>query len=203
MRFKEFVKQLQLFTLFLLFLPILAHSQGSKASEPKKFSDKFFYGGALGLTVGSVTQVDIIPVAGIWVIPQWSIGVGGRYSYYSQKAFFVGSPTQTYRSHMWGGSVFTQILPIPDLSEITPIPLKGGLFFHGEYETLYIDRRILNPFDANEIGKTWVELWLVGFGFRQKIGEKAALNIMLLWEISNSSFSPYPQNPMLRVNFTL
>jgi hypothetical protein len=178
---------------------------GQKSSEYKleKFSDKLFFGGALGLTVGDITQIDIIPVAGIWVIPQWSLGIGGRYSYYSHRGYFIGGPSEPYRTHIWGGSVFTQILPIVDFSEVLPIPVHGGIMFHGEYEKLYLDRKLIDPFTSSATSKTWIDLYLVGVGYRQRIGEKAALNILLLWEISNSSYSPYKQNPMLRVNITL
>ncbi|PKP36498.1 MAG: hypothetical protein CVT98_07735 [Bacteroidetes bacterium HGW-Bacteroidetes-15] len=187
------------FTLFVS----LTNGQVRTVEETKEFKDKIFWGGAIGLTVGDITQIDIIPVAGIWFIPQWSVGIGGRYSYYSHKGYFIGGPSEPYRSHIWGGSVFTQILPIVDFSEVLPIPLRGGIMLHGEYERLYIDRKMVDPFASNLTGKTWVELFLVGVGYRQRLGEKAALNIMLLWEVSNNNFSPYPQNPMLRVNLTL
>ena len=189
----------------LIFLFLIASTSvfGQSGGEPKKFSDKLFFGGSLGLTVGDITQIDVVPVAGIWVIPQWSLGVGGRYTYYSHKGYVIGGPSEPYRTHIWGVSAFTQILPIPDFSEVLPINVKGGIMLHGEYERLLIDRQMTNPFTTSAQGKTWVELYLVGFGYRQRIGEKAALNIMLLWEVSNSDFSPYPQNPMLRVNFTI
>ena len=195
----NFPKRLAL--IIVLFIAMLAN--GQERSEPKRFSDKLFFGGSLGLSVGHVTQIDIVPVAGIWVIPQWSLGIGGRYSYYSHKGYVIGGPSNPYRTHIWGASAFTQIVPIPDFSELLPVNIKGGVFFHGEYERLLIDKQRINPFTTTSKGKTWVELYLVGFGYRQRLGEKAALNIMLLWEVSKNSFSPYPQNPMLRVNFTI
>ena len=150
-----------------------------------------------------ITQIDIIPVAGIWVIPQWSVGVTGRYSYYSHKGYFFGGPSQPYRTHILGYSAYTQVLPIPDFSEVTPLKIKGGIMFHAEYERLFLDRRMVDPTAINQTGKTWVELYLLGVGYRQRLGDRAALNIMMLWELSESKFSPYPQNPMLRVNFTV
>ncbi len=195
----KFPKNLVL-TLALL-IPILTN--GQRRNEPKSFSDKLFFGGSVGLNIGHVTQIDIVPVAGIWVIPQWSLGVGGRYSYYSHKGYIIAGHSEPYRTHIWGASAFTQIVPIPDFSELLPVNIKGGVFFHGEYERLLIDKQRINPFTTTSKGKTWVELYLVGFGYRQRLGEKAALNIMLLWEVSKNNFSPYPQNPMLRVNFTI
>lgn len=167
--------------------------------EPQKFSDKLFFGGTLGLTFGTVTQVDIVPIGGIWVIPQWSIGVGGRYTYFSRRSLFQGS--QVLRTHIWGISGFTQILPIPDFSRIAPVDVHGGIILHGEYEGLYLEQKMFDPL-ASLTGKTWIHLYLAGFGYRQLLGERAALNILLLWELSNNRFSPYVSNPILRVNVT-
>ncbi len=186
-----------------LFLIILFLGIKTSNAQSSRLKDKFFFGGALGLTVGTITQFDFVPVAGMWVIPQWALGVGGRYSYYSQRGGSLISGSQSYKAHIWGASGFTQILPIPDLSEKTPIPIRGGIFFHAEYEGLYLDRRMANPLDVNQQGKVWAELYLLGVGYRQRLGEKAALNVMLLWEIYENVYSPYPQNPMLRVYFTL
>jgi hypothetical protein len=187
---------------FILIASQLAFAQSSKDPD-KKFTDRLFIGGAVGLTFGSITQIDIVPIGGIWVIPQWSLGVGGRYSYYSHRGYFIGGPSQTYRSNIWGVSGFTQILPIPDLGEVTPIPFNGGIFFHGEIEGLFIDRRMIDPFATDfETGKTWIKIYLIGVGYRQKLGERAAFNVMLLWDITRDSYSPYISNPMFRVNFT-
>lgn len=180
-----------------------SNGMAQKASPYTKFSDRIFYGGSLGLAVGHVTQIDIMPVTGIWIFPQWSVGVGGRYSYYSHSGYVIGATTRPSRTHIWGGSVFTQILPIPDFSEVLPIDIKGGLFFHAEYEKLLINRQLVNPLVTTQPGKTWIDLYLVGLGYRQRLGEKAAFNIMLLWDVSPGSYSPYLNNPMIRINFTL
>lgn len=167
--------------------------------ETKRFSDKLFYGGTFGLTFGDITQVDVVPIVGLWVIPQWSLGVGGRYTYYSRRSIFQGN--QVIRTHIWGVSGFTQILPIADFSKSTPINIHGGIILHGEYEGLYLDQRMINP-TSTLSGKTWVNLYLAGFGYRQLLGERAALNLLLLWDLSNSPYSPYVSNPIIRVNVT-
>ena len=178
-------------------------AQGGDLEETKKFSDRLFWGGMLGLTMGHITQIDVLPVGGIWIFPQWSLGVAGRYSFYNQRGFLLTDSNRSYSSHIWGGSVFTQVLPIPDFSEVFNIPFKGGIILHGEYEKMLIDRRMSDPFGVYEAGKTWVDLLLVGFGYRQRIGDKAAINMLLLWEVSKSKFSPYQQNPIIRVTLTL
>jgi len=200
------LKMKRLFYVIALVLTLFtfsAHGQGKIDKTDKRFIDRLYAGGSLGLTFGSITQVDIVPIAGIWIIPQWTVGAGGRYSYYSHKGLFMGGSGERFRSNIWGASAFTQILPIPDLSETTPIPLKGGFFVHGETEWLYIDRSMMDPFAVDrDSGKTWIQLFLTGVGYRQKIGERAALNIMLLWDITKDTYSPYISNPMFRINIT-
>jgi len=53
-------------TFFLVLFSFNSFAQNE--SDEKKFSDKLFFGGTLGLMFGDVTQVDIVPLAGIWVI---------------------------------------------------------------------------------------------------------------------------------------
>ena len=191
-----------LFSLVLAFQPASSQVKSKEAQEPKRFSDKLFYGGTLGLMVGDITRIDVLPIAGIWVIPQWSVGVGGRYGYLSQKGYYMLGGSQVYRSHIWGASGFTQILPIVNLSEVTPIKVNGGIIFHGEYETLYIDQKMIDPFNTTEAGKTWIHLYLAGVGYRQIVGRRAAVNILFLWDFSKSNYSPYTTTPILRVNVT-
>lgn len=195
------LNQLLEVSIIILFLTLTSFTSFSQQeSDKKKFSDKLFFGGTLGLTFGDVTQIDVVPLAGIWVVPQWSVGVGGRYTYFSRRSIYQGE--RVLRTHMWGASGFTQILPIPDFSKILPINLHGGILLHGEYEGLYLDQRMIDPF-SNLAGKTWVHLYLAGFGYRQILGERAALNILLLWDLSNNQFSPYVSSPIIRVNVTL
>lgn len=43
-------------------------------------------------------------------------------------------------------------------------------------------------------------MFLAGVGYRVPIGERAALNILVLWDLTNNSYSPYTTNPLLRVS---
>ncbi|HPD95190.1 MAG: hypothetical protein H6537_01500 [Bacteroidales bacterium] len=169
--------------------------------EYDRFSDRLFFGGTLGLTIGSrVTQIDIAPLGGIWVLPQWSVGVGGRYTYRKDRFDMANGSTEPQSTNIWGFSAFTQIMPIPDFYEAFNVNLHGGIILQGEYEGLYYDRHY---FDATaDEGKTWSNIYLVGGGWKQWIGRKAAVNFMVLWVITDNSYSPYYSNPILRFNVT-
>jgi hypothetical protein len=44
---------------------------------------------------------------------------------------------------------------------------------------------------------------MVGGGYRFPMGDKAALNLLVMWELTNSQYTPYTTNPIIRlgVNF--
>lgn len=193
-------KKVTFISLIIMFL-ISSHIYGQKKNgEDKKFTDKLFFGGSIGLVIGQVTQIDILPMAGIWVTPQWSIGMTGRYSFYQQKFVTLGS-RNSYRTHIWGGSAFTQILPIPDFSKIG-VNIHGGLLVHAEYESLYLNRNITDPSNTDVTGKQWVKMYLIGGGYRQILGDRSALYILVLWDLSHNEYSPYSSNPLLRFSIT-
>ena len=184
----------------LLLVAPAAMAQGWGEDKPQKFTDRFFYGGSLGLAFGTFTYIDIVPMAGIWVLPQWSLGVTTRYSFLSQRNLFYARDNRFYRSHIFGYSGFTQIIPIRDLSLVTPLKIRGGFFLHGEYERLFLDQRLTAPLGGIDSGKTWLDVFLIGVGYRQKIGRRSAVNLLFLWDLSNSGYSPYVSSPIFRMN---
>lgn len=171
-----------------------------KQIERKTLRDKIFFGGSIGMVFGNVTRIDILPQAGMWIIPQWAVGFGGRYSYRRERFNIIGGQSNPYKTHIWGLSGFTQILPIPDLDKTFKIGIHGGIVFQGEWEGLYLDKGTLDPLTPNPSGKSWVHIILVGGGYRIPVGERAALNILLLWDLTNSKYSPYTTNPLIRLN---
>jgi len=171
-----------------------------KVKEEKRFVDKLFFGGSIGMVFGTVTRVDILPEVGIWVIPQWSIGIGGRYTFRKERFSILGDSSNPYKAHIWGLSGFTQIVPIPDLDEAFNIGIKGGIVFHGEWEGLYMDKGLINSSLTNATGKGWVHMFLAGVGYRVPVGERAAINILVLWDLTNNAYTPYTTNPLIRLS---
>ncbi len=195
------MKKVRIFGVALILFCLVYNGFGqTRENEKEKFSDKLFYGGSIGLVVGQVTQIDILPMIGMWVFPQWSVGVTGRYSFYSQRYRTIGS-NASFKTNIWGASGFTQILPVPDFHKTFGVDIHGGLLLHGEYEALYVDRSLANPTNSVN-GKQWIKMVLVGGGYRQKLGDKSALYILVLWDLTKNEYSPYSTNPLLRVSIT-
>ncbi len=183
---------------FLWANTVTAQAQYSKNSY-SSFRDRLFLGGGIGMTFGDITRIDIAPVAGMWVVPQWSIGVGGRYTFYKPR--YIGSSSSVSGTHIWGVSGFTQVLPFPDIGTLLNKEIGGGPILHGEYEGLYYDTKLMDPL-APSTGKQWVDILFVGGGWRQQVGDRAAINILLLWNLSGQDFTPYTSNPILRFTIT-
>lgn len=165
------------------------------------FADRLFAGGSFGLNFGSrITQIDLLPLGGIWILPQWNVGVSGRYSFRNERFNLEQGTSNPQKNHIWGVSGFTQVLPIPDLSEAFNVNIHGGLVIQCEYECLYVNKRLVNLNDVE--GKTWTNICFVGVGWRQRVGDRSAVNLIVLWDVSKDAYSPYIDNPVLRFSIT-
>jgi len=173
-----------------------------KVNEHKKFSEKIFFGGSIGMVIGTVTEIDVLPEVGMWVLPQWAIGIGGRYSYRKERFDLLSGRSKPYETNIWGLSGFTQIMPIRDLDKAFGIGIHGGPIFQGVWEGLYLDKGAIDPTTAVTAGKGWVHLFMAGVGYRFPIGEKAGLNLLVLWDLTNNRYSPYTSNPIMRVSIS-
>ncbi|HDP74466.1 MAG TPA: hypothetical protein ENN49_01065 [Bacteroidales bacterium] len=191
-----------LFLVILISVSTLTFSQ-RKHGDYQRFSDRVFFGGSLGLAIGNrITQIDVLPQGGIWIFPQWSVGVGGRYTYRRERFNFDPSSTsiQPVTTTIWGYSGFTDILPIPDFNEAFGVKLHGGFVIHGEFENLYLDRKFFDMTSTQGMG--WIRMYMVGGGWRQRIGDRAAVNFLVLWDLTDNRYSPYSSNPILRFSVT-
>lgn len=193
------------YIIYIVFLLIILLSCSNsfaqvKVKEKKKLSDKIFIGGSIGMVFGSVTRIDILPEVGMWILPQWSIGVGGRYTFRRERYNLINGESQNLKSHIWGLSGFTQIMPITDLDKAFKIGIHGGPIFQGEWEGLYLDKGNFDPNIISQEGRGWVHLFLVGFGYRFPVSEKSGINLLVLWELTNSRYTPYTTNPLLRLS---
>lgn len=183
--------------------PKSKQKQKETVKEDQRFVDKLFFGGTIGMVFGTVTRIDIQPSVGMWIIPQWAVGFGGRYTFRKGQYNPYGGGGSSNKAHIWGLSGFTEIVPIRDFDESFGIGIKGGIVLHGEWEGLYLDKGLIDPNATQGQGKSWVHMYLVGGGYRVPIGDRAAINILILWDLTNSDYSPYTTNPLLRlsVNF--
>lgn len=142
--------------------------------------ERFFIGLSAGASFSSLeTSVVVSPLLGYRFTNRLAAGIGGTYQYYYDKSF-----GGLFSTHIYGYSVFARFLIIPQI------------FVYGEFESLNMTSR------GTQIGepqRIWENNYLLGPGYRIKIGRKAYFNIMVLYNFNQSS-SIYFQNPIFRFN---
>jgi hypothetical protein len=163
--------------------------QRTKAEEPKrssKFRDNLILGGNIGFQFGTVTFLDISPLAGYQVFKNAFLGLGVTYQYLSWETRGGG-----YETHTYGGRVFARYI------------IWKGIMAHAEFEMLNLD-----CFDedhyvlTNELrtARTWVPGALFGAGYFQRVGGRAGITALVLFNALQSDCTPYA-NPVIRIGF--
>ncbi len=172
---------------FLLFDSSYAYGQQEKEVN---WRDRLYFGGNLGLAFGDITIIEVAPLVGYRITPRWSSGIGLKYEYYKTSRNVYGN----FSTSIYGGSVFTEYNIWKDF-----ITQGISLIAHCEYEALSLDQKYFE--DPNlPHGRFILNSVLVGGGIRQHLGGRVSLNILILWNLNQTQYSPY-ENPTIRFNF--
>jgi len=164
------------FLLFLLLAPASLFAQmdstgSNQRRSSKLFKDRVLLGGNVGLQFGSITIIDVSPLIGYKVTERITVGLGSTYLYFEDRVI-------RYNTTIYGGRTFGRYFFTPNI------------FGHAEYE-------VLNGewfFDEPRFNVTSI---LVGAGYNYEIGNNIYTSLLLLFNINDSSFSPY-SNPLFR-----
>jgi hypothetical protein len=154
------------------------------------FKERLFYGGNLGLQFGTITDIQVSPVVGYWLLPRVAFAIGPTYRYYKDPSA---------ETALWGAKAYVQLAVIQDLSSIVPMGSHTGIFLHVEDELLSLNSYFWKwpePFSSERF---YLNTVLVGGGISQHLGRRSTLNFMVLWPLDN----PYNlySNPEIRVSF--
>lgn len=176
--------------LFVLF-PVF-HSPAaaqSRRGEAPPLRERIFFAGNLGLQLGTYTNIQLAPAAGIWLLPRLAVAAGPTYQFYKDP---FG------RTDIWGPRAYTQFLVIKDINNIIPVGMGIGIYAHLEYEGLSLKRDFwISPYES---GRFYVNSALAGFGFSQQIGLRSAMTFTVLWVITDDPYEIYG-NPEIRIGF--
>jgi hypothetical protein len=177
------------FILLLTSFSVISGQQARQAPPPIK--ERLFFGGSFGLQFGSVTDIQVAPVVGLWVLPRVAVAVGPNFRYYRDRY----SHTDIY-----GLKSYVQLVVIKDINKILPIGANTGIFLHLEDELLNLESSFWrNPPVFSE--RFYLNTILAGGGISQQIGRRSSLNIMVLWALNDSGYGIY-SNPEIRVSFS-
>jgi hypothetical protein len=124
----------------------------------------------LGFSFGNYTMIAVRPLIGYKVTPKLSAGLKFSYEYIQDKRY-----SETYTTSNYGVSVFSRYRIVPQL------------YVHAEYAAFNYE--LYNP--LGESNREWVPFLFVGAGYSQPIGGNAWLNAQVLFDVLQSSKSPY------------
>lgn len=192
----RFITVLTGLSLFLLGVHIYA--QEYKPPSQNTMSDRIFFGGGLGLQFGDVTLIDVSPMVGYRITEKFAAGVTLTYKYYKVKnyyPYYLNLPTTDLKSNIYGGSLFGRYF------------LFENLFAQAEYEYLLYSYDV---YERNSGGTGYsksnetIDLpsFFLGGGYRQPIGGRTFFTITLLYNFSESPYSPY-SNPIIRAGISV
>ena len=179
--------------LFIIILVSAAYpvSYGQRKKEvPPPLKERLFFGGNFGLQLGTITDIQVAPVIGLWVLPRIAVAAGPNYRFYKD-------PYD--RTNIYGGKAYTELMLVQDLSSVIPIGNGLGIFIHLEDEFLSLESSFWKspPYTSERFSLNSV---LLGGGISQQIGRRSSINMMALWVLNKPVYDIYG-NPEIRVSF--
>ncbi|AWM32375.1 hypothetical protein [Hymenobacter nivis] len=179
-------------------LELPGREQARKAAQQhaEQYTRFFIYSG-FGLGYSSFSGISqfsgsLSPALGIRLTDRISVGPGISYAYnnYGFGNYYGGGPTTHISTNNIGVKVFGQVRVIDQF------------FVHAEYETTRA-QLLEQDQNGNLTGRTvsrTVQTPLAGVGYRSQISNRAAADIVILYNFQDGYNSIY-SNPVIRFNF--
>jgi len=180
----------------LILIVAVSFSVTAQEESPGR-KGKFFLIPEFWLSFGTNTYIEVSPMVGYHVLDRLVVGLGPHYMYQSQKA--TPLYPYSYQTHSYGLKGFARFSLITNAEEFLPIKLFSEIFVHVEYEGLSLEKKYYVP-PYNETGRFLYRGLFLGGGFSQRIGVYNSVSFTILWDLNESTISPYT-NPILRVGF--
>jgi hypothetical protein len=185
----------KLLILFVLTFSFFTSSGQKVKEEAPPLKERIFFGGSFGLQLGTITNINLSPIVGLWVLPRLAVAVGPYYTFYKDPQG---------KTDIYGGKAYVQFVVLQDLNKFIPLGSNTGLFLHLEDECLSLNsnywKNVVIPPD-----RFVMNTLLGGVGLSQQIGRKASLNLMVLWSLLETDAemgSRIYSNPEIRIAFT-
>lgn len=179
---------------FFLLLQIMSVSdvycqQSSDDTPPLR--ERIFFGGNFGLQFGTLTDIQISPIMGIWLLPRVAVAAGPDYRFYKYR---------TDRTDIYGFKVYSELVLIRDLGSVLPVGANTGIFLHLEDEVLSLESAFWKSSPVFS-KRFYTNTILAGGGISQQIGKRGSMNIMILWSL-NENIYDVTSYPDIRISFT-
>ncbi|MCC2544937.1 hypothetical protein LJY25_00650 [Hymenobacter sp. BT175] len=166
---------------------------GRGTGQPELLQKLFLYSNfGLGFSgfgnAGSQFSANISPALGYRLTERLAVGPGITYAY-NHLSFPGNNRTESYSTSSYGVKVFSQFVILDEL------------FVHAEYETTYAQVLYQDQITGAITKKTLqVNTPLAGLGYRQQFSQRAAADIVLLYNFNDGINDIYGQ-PVIRFCF--
>lgn len=176
--------------IIILNSPIVSVTGQNVRQEVPPLKERMFFGGSFGLQFGTLTNIQVSPIVGLWVLPRLALAAGPSFTYYK---YYDDKTT------MYGGKGYAQFVLLRDLNNVLPVGIHTGIFVHLEDEVLSLESADWqNPPYASD--RFTVNTLLLGGGLSQQLGRRSSMNIMILWALQDSGYAIYDY-PEIRISF--
>jgi hypothetical protein len=155
----------------------------STASGQPGMGQRLYFGGGIGLSFGTVDYIELAPMVGYRVTPDFNLGLGVFYRYRKDSRYEEDVTTNDY-----GGNLFAQYQVVPTL------------FLHGEVE--YVDYEFILP-DLDTMRESDTSL-LAGLGYGWPVGG-SSVYFLALYNFSydeGNLTNPYDSPWVFRIGVT-
>jgi hypothetical protein len=178
------------FIAFIFFLLTLLITQTQETfgqrdiypDENPPLSERMYFGGNFSLQFGSLTFVDISPLAGVMLTEKFSTGLGATYQYLK----FARSSSNVYGGRLFGRYNITR-----------------NIFAHTEIESLNTAYVVPGATPGQDrMARDWVQGLFIGGGYFTPFGNRGGANITLLYNLTyDNRRSPYNEPYVIRAGF--
>lgn len=166
----------------------LSGQQKDKDIPPLK--DRLFFGGSFALQLGTITNIEVSPMIGLWVLPRLAVAVGPNYRYYK---------FENDNTNILGGKSYVQFVVFQDLDKYIPIGLHTNFFLHCEDEALSLQSDFWDNTSVTT-KRFLINTVLAGAGLSQSVGPRSSINLIVEWALNDSKYNIYG-NPEIKISF--
>ncbi|WP_187270246.1 hypothetical protein, partial [Pontibacter qinzhouensis] len=168
--------------------------------ERPTIMDRLYTGGSFGLQFGTVTNISVSPILGYMATEKFWFGTGVIYQYQRVRTYDLRTG---HRGAVTLQSYGTKFFAQQELLNLVNINLGGRILAHGEYEVLRMQYAETDPNSGQVYRNNRVEATpMVGLGYRQSMGGRATADLYVLYNLSNSIYTPY-RNPIIRFGLNI
>ncbi|GAA4443049.1 hypothetical protein GCM10023091_30820 [Ravibacter arvi] len=129
-----------------------------------KFADKLRLGGSFGLRLGSYTNINLSPMAGVALTDNFVMGLGATYMYV-RSSYYI----PTSNDHFYGARAFARYNFLPMIHLHAEHEMMNVSFYnHGYGKYQFVDK---------EFPRRWIHSPMLGIGYTQPLEGKLVRGI--------------------------